>query len=295
MSRQVPQIFDRQALRRNRARAAAHLADYNFLLSRAAQDLADRLMVQNRSFDTVLCLGASGGYLRNALTERGILGDKINRLIEADLTEGLLPFGGLVLDEENLPIKPASLDAIISFWGLHHVNDLPGALVQMRQSLKPGGVFLAALPGNENLRALSTAFIESQSALVGGLRPHMHPQADLRDLAGLLQRAGFDLPVADSDVVTVRYGDPLNLLRDLRGMGESNILLGRQKTAMRRDVLADSLARFAAANTKDGKTEAQFEICYLAGFAPNANAAKYQPGDPIMRFDETPITGKNES
>ena len=298
MSKQVPQIFDRRALRRNRTRAAASLADYDFLLRRAADDIADRLMVQNRNFETVLCTGASGGYLRDELTKRGLLGTKITGLIEADITPAMLRGDGLVLDEEYLPIKPHCLDALISFWGLHQTNDLPGALVQMRQALKPDGLFLAALPGNENLRALSTAFIESQSQLTGGVRPHMHPSADLRDLAGLLQRAGFNLPVADSDVVSVRYGDPLRLLRDLRGMGESNILTARAKCAMRRDVLVDTLARFAASgengSAQDGKTEAQFEICYLAGFAPPQNtgdAPKYEPGQPITRFDETPITG----
>lgn len=288
----VPHIFDRRALRRNRARAAAHLADYDFLLRRAADDVADRLAVQNRHFEKLLCLGASGGMLRAALQTRGLLGDKIGQFIEADLTPALLPHGGLVLDEEALPIAAASLDAVVSFWGLHHVNDLPGALVQMRHSLKPDGLFLAALPGNENLRALSTAFIESQSALTGSLRPHMHPQADLRDLAGLLQRAGFALPVADSDVVRVRYQDPHRLLKDLRGMGESNILTARHKGPMRRDVLADSLKRFTDATQMDGKAEAQFEICYLAGFAPSDSSSKAQDetGQPISRFDETGLT-----
>ncbi|MGC6534464.1 MAG: class I SAM-dependent methyltransferase [Parvibaculales bacterium] len=292
MSRQVPQIFDRLALRRNRQRAAARLADYDFLLRRAAADIADRLMVQNRNFDRLLCLGASGGYLRNELQARGLLGSKIGQLIEADLTDAMLAQGGLVLDEECLPLKPACLDGLVAFWGLHHVNDLPGALLQMRQALKPDGVFLAALPGNENLRALSSAFIESQSALTGAVRPHMHPSADLRDLAGLLQRAGFALPVADSDLVEVRYGDPLRLLRDLRGMGESNILQARHKGAMRRDVLVDTLSRFSAANQQDGKTVAVFEICYLAGFAPaGTQTGPHEPGTLITRFDETPITG----
>lgn len=289
----VPQIFDRRALRRNRTRAAAHLADYDFLLRRAAQDLTDRLAVQNRHFDKLLCLGASGGLLRETLKSRGLLGDKINHLIEADLTPALLPHGGLVLDEETLPLAMGKLDGIVSFWGLHHVNDLPGALVQIRQSLKPDGLFLAALPGNENLRALSTAFIESQSALTERVRPHMHPQADLRDLAALMQRAGFALPVADSDVVRVRYQDPHRLLKDLRGMGESNILAARHKAPMRRDVLADSLARFTKATQINAKAEACFEICYLAGFAPPDAARPHAPheaGQPIKRFDETGLT-----
>ena len=294
MQNKVPQIFDRAALARNRHRAAARLDAYDFLLRRAALDLADRLAVQNRHFDTVLVLGASGGILRDTLSEKGLMGRQINRLIEADLTDAMLPQGGLVLDEECLPLKPACLDGLVAFWGLHHVNDLPGALLQMRQALKPDGVFLAALPGNENLRALSSAFIESQSALTGAVRPHMHPSADLRDLAGLLQRAGFALPVADSDLVEVRYGDPLRLLRDLRGMGESNILQARHKGAMRRDVLHDVMTRLNMMRGADNKFEAVFEICYLAGFAPTQDATRHEPGQPITRFNETVITEAND-
>lgn len=292
----VPQIFDRAALARNRQRAAAHLTAFDFLLRRAADDLVDRLAVQNRRFETVLVLGASGGYLRHALQDRGLLKDKVNRLIETDMTAAMLPEGGIVLDEEVLPVAKASLDGVVSLWGLHHVNDLPGALLQICQALKPDGLFLAALPGNENLRALSSAFIESQSALTGAVRPHMHPFADLRDLAGLMQRAGFALPVADSDEVSVHYQDPLTLLRDLRGMGESNILTARHKGPMRRDVLRDTLARLTAShnNAPGAKMEAIFEICYLAGFAPTQNAARHEPGQPITRFDETALAQNTE-
>ncbi|MGB1550930.1 MAG: methyltransferase domain-containing protein, partial [Parvibaculales bacterium] len=145
MSREVPHIFDRQRLRQNRTRRAAKLADYDFLLRRAAEDLAGRIALQNRQFDTALCLGASGGILREALATQG--GARIGRLIEADLTHALVPQGGLVLDEEKLPIKAHSLDLIVALWGLHHVNDLPGALLQIRHALKPDGLFLAALPG----------------------------------------------------------------------------------------------------------------------------------------------------
>ena len=290
MQNKVPQIFDRAALARNRHRAAARLDAYDFLLRRAALDLTDRLAVQNRHFDTVLVLGASGGILRDTLNEKGLMGRQINRLIEADLTNALLPQGGLVLDEERLPLRAGCLDAVVSFWGLHHVNDLPGAFVQICRALKPDGLFLAALPGNENLRALSTAFIESQSALDTGLRAHMHPFADLRDLAGLMQRAGFALPVADSDVVPVRYRDPMTLLRDLRGMGESNILTTRHKAPMRRDVLHDVMTRLNMMRGADNKFEAVFEICYLAGFAPTQDATRHEPGQPITRFNETVMT-----
>lgn len=292
MSRDVPQIFDRRALRANRRRAAAGLPAHDFLLRRAADELADRLQVHNRRFRRAVCLGASGGLLRAEAEARGLVGPaasggKIDAWLDADLSAALLPQGGLVLDEENLPLKPKSCDLIISFWGLHHVNDLPGALIQICRALTPDGLFLAALPGNDNLRALQSAFLAAETELLGGVRPHIHPFADLRDLAGLMQRAGFALPVADSLPVPVRYGDPLRLLADLRGMGESNVLAARHKAPLRRDVLASALARFTAATQQDGKAVADFEICYLAGFAPGGAAAKHEPGTPITRFDDS--------
>ncbi|MGB2293965.1 MAG: methyltransferase domain-containing protein, partial [Parvibaculales bacterium] len=267
MSREVPHIFDRQRLRQNRTRRAAKLADYDFLLRRAAEDLAGRIALQNRQFDTALCLGASGGILHKALATQG--GARIGRLIEADLTHALVPQGGLVLDEEKLPIKAHSLDLIVALWGLHHVNDLPGALLQIRHALKPDGLFLAALPGGATLAELRAAFLNSEASLLGGVQPHIHPFADLQDLAGLMQRAGFALPVADSDMVAVRYQEPLKLLDDLRGMGEANVLTARPKHFLRRDVLRAALAQFSVATQEDGKAVAQFELCYLAGWAPH--------------------------
>ena len=291
MAHQVPQIFDRRRLRNNRFRRAATLSDYDFLLTRAADDLANRIALQNRHFDTAFCLGASGGYLRQALTSQPTA--QIGRLIDSDLTHALLPQGGIVLDEESLPLKPASLDLIVSLWGLHHVNDLPGALLQARRALKPDGLFLAALPGGATLAALRAAFIDTESRLLGGAQPHLHPYADLQDLAGLMQRAGFSLPVADSDMVTVRYQNPYRLLDDLRGMGEANVLNARPRQFMRRDVLMTALAQFAEDSASDGKAVAEFELCYLAGWAPHeTHNRKHEEGAPITRFDETALPPK---
>ncbi|MBL6762190.1 MAG: methyltransferase domain-containing protein [PS1 clade bacterium] len=284
----VPRIFDRARLRRNRARRAAALAQYDFLLRRAADDLAGRIAVQNRHFETALCLGASGGVLREALNAQG--GGRIATLIEADISANLVPSGGLVLDEEALPIKPQSLDLVVAAWGLHHVNDLPGALVQIRRALKPDGLFLAALPGGATLAPLRAAFLDAEAALMGGAQPHIHPFADLQDLAALMQRAGFALPVADSDMVAVRYQNPYRLLDDLRGMGEANILTTRPRRALRRDVLTRALAQFAATTQQAGKAVAEFELCYLAGWAPHDSHNKpHQEGQPITRFDESAL------
>jgi SAM-dependent methyltransferase len=292
MQSNVPQIFDRARLRRNRARRAAALGDYDFLLRRAANDLAGRIALQNRRFDTALCLGASagasGGVLRDALAAHGDA--RIATLIEADMAAPLVPQGGLVLDEEALPLKPHSLDLIVSLWGLHHVNDLPGALLQIRHALKPDGLFLAALPGGATLAALRAAFLQSEAAILGGAQPHIHPFADLQDLAGLMQRAGFALPVADSDMVHVRYKNPYRLLDDLRGMGEANVLTARPRQFLRRDVLTAALAQFAQETQEDGKAVATFEICYLAGWAPHESQQQaHEEGQPFTRCDESAL------
>ena len=291
MQSNVPQIFDRARLRRNRARRAAGLGDYDFLLRRAAHDLAGRIALQNRTFDTALCLGASGRILHRALSQQG--GDRIGRLIEADMTPALVSAGGLVLDEESLPLKPQSLDLVISLWGMHHVNDLPGAFLQIRRALKPDGLFLAALPGGATLTALRAAFLAIEAEILGGAHPHIHPFADLQDLAGLMQRAGFALPVADSDIVNVRYQNPYRLLDDLRGMGEANVLTARPRHFLRRDVLAAALAQFAAQTQEDGKAVADFEICYLAGWAPHESQTQaHEEGQPFTRFDESALPDK---
>ena len=294
MTSEVPQIFDRARLRKNRQRRAAGLSDCDFLLRRAADDLANRIALQNRCFQNALCLGASGGYLRHAL--RAHPQAAIQHLWDSDLTAALLPEGGVVLDEERLPLKPQSLDLLVSLWGLHHVNDLPGALLQARRALKPDGLFLAALPGGSTLSALRAAFIETESRLLGGAQPHLHPYADLQDLAGLMQRAGFSLPVADSDVVRVRYQNPYRLLDDLRGMGEANVLTNRPRQFLRRDVVMQALAGFAETTAEDGKAVAEFEICYLAGWAPDeSHGRKHEEGKKLTRFDETALPPKPAS
>ena len=166
-------------------------------------------------------------------------------------------------------------------------------MLQIRHALKPDGLFLAALPGGATLSELRAAFLNSEASLLGGVQPHIHPFADLQDLAGLMQRAGFALPVADSDMVAVRYQEPLKLLDDLRGMGEANVLTARPKHFMRRDVLRAALAQFSAATQEDGKAVAQFELCYLAGWAPHErHNERHKEGETINRFDETALPAK---
>ncbi len=286
MTGSVPQIFDRRRLAAQRTRAAAGFAAHDFLLRHIGEDLATRLSLQKKQFECALCLGSSGGLLRHALHET----TQITYLIDADLTAAMLPENGprLVLDEEALPFADSSFDLVIAHWGLHHVNDLPGTLVQIRRALKPDGLFIAALPGSQTLSALRQAFVQAESDLTGRATPHIHPFAELRDLGGLLQRTGFALPVADAEIVPVRYASPLTLLADLRGMGEANILTQRARHGLRRDVLMRALACFTQATQStqcDGKTIANFEICYLAGWAHHDSQQQpLRPGSATTRL-----------
>lgn len=266
-------IFDRRLLRRRRDRSAADLHAHDFLLTEIAERLADRLSDVARTFPLALDLGARDGILARTLKGRG----GIETLIQSDAAlinvlraarDGL----ALVVDEELLPFAPQSFDAVLSNLALHWTNDLPGALAQIRNSLKPDGLFLASLFGAGTLSELRTCLMEAEIAETGGVSPRVSPFADLRDAAGLLQRAGFALPVADLDTVTVTYGDFFALLHDLRGMGEANALINRLKRPTRRAVFARAAAiyqdRFA---DPEGRLRATFQILFLTGWAPHAS------------------------
>jgi NADH dehydrogenase [ubiquinone] 1 alpha subcomplex assembly factor 5 len=263
-------IFDRRLLRERRSRAAGELHAHDFLLTEIAERLVDRLSDIARRFPLALDLGARDGILSRTFQGRG----GIETLIQSDgsLVNARRLRGGpaLVTDEELLPFKEQSFDAILSNLALHWVNDLPGALAQIRSCLKPDGLFLASLFGTGTLQELRTALMEAELAETGGASPRVSPFADLRDAAGLLQRAGFALPVADADTVTVTYGDFFALLRDLRGMGETNLLLERLKNPTRRTVFARAAAiyqgRFADA---EGRLPATFQVLFLTGWTPD--------------------------
>ena len=174
------------------------------MLDRVADDLADRLAAVLRRFDLALDLGTPGEAVRAALARLGSVGDRSWRPMRAARPASPMP-PLVVADEEALPFRDASLDLVVSALALQFVNDLPGALVQIRRALKPDGLFLAALIGGETLTELRQSFAAAESEIEGGVSPRVAPFADLRDLGALLQRAGFALPVTDVDRVTVRY------------------------------------------------------------------------------------------
>lgn len=280
----LPQPFDRRALRRNRERHAPAFAQHAFLFREVAERLVERLGEINRSFPTALALDARGGVLAEMLAGRG----GIETLIQADLSPALvadLPAPRLALDEEVLPFGPGSLDLVVSCLGLHWVNDLPGALAQIRYALKPDGLFLAALFGGGTLTELRQAWLDAESATRGGVSPRVAPFVEIRDAGALLQRAGFALPVADADRIAVDWPDTLALLRELRGMGEASALADRPRHLTAPATLAAALDAYP--RREDGRVEASFEIVYLAGWAPADNQQRpLRPGSAAARLAE---------
>ncbi|MFN3912377.1 methyltransferase domain-containing protein [Hyphomonas sp.] len=266
-----PQIFDRARLAARRNRVAKTFADYDFLRQRVLTDLESRLDDTSRKFERGLELGASGGELSARLIASGkaqamVAGDTAARFNDAARARGV---EAEEVDEEALPFPPASLDLVVAPLTLHWVNDLPGALAQIRRALKPDGLFVGALFGAGTLAELRSVLTEAESELMDGLAPRLSPLPGLRDMAGLLQRAGFALPVADRDTVTVRYAEPARLLADLKGMGERAAFARGTAQPLPRRVLARALELYRERHSAaDGRVPATFEILHVLGWAP---------------------------
>jgi SAM-dependent methyltransferase len=278
----APLVFDR-ALVRRRLRRALGAGYADFLLGRAVEDLDERLASVLRAFPLALDLGTPTDAATAALEASG-RAESIVRL--AGMGELGRPGRLVVGDEEILPFAPESFDLAISLLALHGVNDLPGALIQLRRALKPDGLFLGCLLGGGTLIELRQSFAQAEAELEGGISPRVAPFADVRDLGALLQRAGFALPVADVEPVAVRYADAFGLMRDLRAMGLSNALLERRRAPLRRATLmrmAQIYAqRFADA---DGRVRATFEVVWLSGWAPHESQQKpLRPGSAKTRL-----------
>jgi SAM-dependent methyltransferase len=270
-------LFDRRTRRRHRDRAAGR-GCVEFLHREVAERLIERLDDVKRDFRAVLDLGAHHGALSRALGCR----PEIERLVAADPSSGFLAqLGGMraAADPDLLPFRDGSFDLVASLLELHWAGDLPGALVQIRRVLKPGGLFLAAMLGGSTLIELRTALLEAESIEEGGASPRVSPAAELGDVAGLLLRTGFAMPVADAEKITVTYADALALMRDLRGMGETNALTARRRTPLRRATLARAALLYSERfGLPDGRIPATFEILFLTGWAPEALNAGYGTG-----------------
>jgi NADH dehydrogenase [ubiquinone] 1 alpha subcomplex assembly factor 5 len=276
------QIFDRNLVRRHRERVLRRLKEHDFLLTELTERLVDRLDDIARRFPLAADLSAWGGTIAKSL-ERPQGGERrggVKTLIRCDLSQVLLAGSDgsgprVVLSEEALPFRPGSLDLVLSVMGLHWVNDLPGALLQIRQALKPDGLFLAVLLGGETLVELRHCLTEAEASATGGVSPRVSPMVGLQDAAHLLQRAGFALPVADTETIMVTYADVLALMRDLRGMGEGNALGQRLRRPTRRAVIAKTVALYTARHAEpDGRIRATFQAIFLAGWAPDDTQQK---------------------
>jgi SAM-dependent methyltransferase len=273
-----PAPFEPWLVRQRKRRARATYTQARFLLDRAAEDLADRLDLVQRNFERTLSLGGYGVF-EAAIARRPALAARVGRIEAPDLA---------VLDLERPDYEPASFKLIVSTLALHWVNDLPGFFVQARRMLQPDGLFLASFFGGATLNELRLALIEAEAEITGGAGPRVAPFADLQDIGSLLQRAGFALPTTDRDVVTVRYGEPMRLLADLRAMGETSALRQRSPKALSRRILARTFEIYRARHgDADGRVAATFEIVTATGWAPHESQQKpLRPGSAKTRLSD---------
>ena len=285
-------VFDRRAVRDHRNRAARRLGAHDFLFREAARRLAERLDDVNRNFPLALELGAHGGILAGELASRG----GIDTLVRCDLSPQMLRAAlgkksayrgpAVASDEEYLPFAPRTFDLIVSCLSLHWVNDLPGALIQARRCLKPDGLFLAAIFGSDTLVELRRSLLEAEIAESGGAGPRVSPFTDVREAGTLLLRAGFALPVVDADALTVSYRSALDLMRDLRGMGEANAVAERRRSFTRRSTILRAAAIYADHHADSShRIPATFQILTLTGWAPDVAQQKpLAPGSAVHRL-----------
>jgi NADH dehydrogenase [ubiquinone] 1 alpha subcomplex assembly factor 5 len=254
-------VFDRLAVRRHRDRAAKTVDRVADVLRDAAERLLDRLDDTSRSFKDALDVGGRG-IVAPLLRARGM------RVIGCDLSPAMAALNGglcVAADEECLPFAPASFDLIVASLSLHWINDLPGALLQLRQALRPEGLLLASLPALGTLSELRTALTEAEAEVAGGASPRVSPFPELRDCAHLLQRAGFVLPVADVEDIRLLYANPFELLTDLRAAGETNAIRERARLTPDRGLFPAALARLPVASDRVGVT---LRMAVMTGWAP---------------------------
>lgn len=287
----APEIFDRPLLRRRLARAwAAGPAD--FLLERVVEDLLERLSLTKRSFRSALDLGTPGPHLTRAL-RAALPGLRVVHVAPIEAARADEP--SVLGEEEAPPVEPGAFDLVASALALQHVDDLPGALMAARRALRPDGLALLAMVGGRSLHELRGALAQAEEEARGGISPRVAPFVDLRDLGGLAQRAGLALPVTDVETLTVRYGDALGLMRDLRAMG-AGLALRTRGRPLTREIVARACAIYAERFADpDGRARATFEIVWLSGWAPDPSQPRpLKPGQGRMRLDAALAQAREE-
>lgn len=280
-------VFDRRLIRTKRARSAQHLTQHGFLFDWTGKQIIERLSVIKKKFPFTLQIGG-----RTTLNNPQNFG--IETLITLDSTPALSP--AIIADEEILPFKDDAFDLIFSPLNLHTTNDLPGALVQIRKSLKDDGLFIGALLGGETLHELRHAMNQAEIELYGGQSPRVAPFADLPQMGALMQRAGFNLPVIDSEKITVTYDNTFKLMQDLRLMGESNTMVQRVKHFTSRRFFQKVEEIYRNNFTEDdGRITSTFEVIFILGWKPHDSQQKpLKPGSAKTRLSDALATTEKE-
>ncbi|TWH28898.1 MULTISPECIES: methyltransferase domain-containing protein [unclassified Aminobacter] len=270
-------VFDIESLLA-RKRRAARIADEGaaFLMERAAEDLADRLSAVERRFEKGAALFSTTDAAARVMAQSG----KVASVARVEVDAGQTGFDGITAVPETVPFEPESIDLAVSLYALHEMNDVPGMLVQIRRALRPDGLFLGCMAGNGTLAELREALLAAETELYGGASPRVFPFTDVRDAGGLLQRAGLALPVADLETVTVRYDSMFGLIRDLRAMGATNVLVQRGRKPASKALFLRAAEIYAERfSDPDGRVRATFATIWLSGWAPHASQQKpLKPG-----------------
>jgi NADH dehydrogenase [ubiquinone] 1 alpha subcomplex assembly factor 5 len=279
-------VFDRRLHAMRRARAASRFSGFDFLKVAAAEDIALRLSAVNRRFAYCLDLGSHDGAVGRILRADGEVSRRVGEIVRCDLSPVYATGpGSVAADEEALPFADASFDLVVSATSLHWVNDLPGALVQIRRVLKPDGLFLGVMLGGRTLTELREVLLTAEEEVRGGAAQRVSPMLDVIDGARLLQRAGFAMPVSDADALNVRYADMLRLLRDLRGMGETSAPAQAAPGLTRAVVMRAAQLYAERFSDPDGRVRATFEFICLSGWAPSADQPRpKKPGSATVRL-----------
>ena len=279
-----PNLFDTSLLaqRRDRADRCGFIGRGDFLHREVSALVSDRLAEVTRAFSDALIIGSGGGVHAQAIA------GSIPDIRQVEWSPARARHAGIEATRfsDTLPVDPEAHDLIVSALELHWANDPVGQLIQMRRALRPDGLLVAAMFGGMTLFELRDALSRAEVEIAGGLSPRIAPMAEIRDLGGLLQRAGFAMPVADSERLTVTYPDALALMRDLRTMGETNILADRRRVGLTRPILERTCEIYARDYPADeGRISETFEIIFLTGWAPAPDQpVALRPGSAKMRL-----------
>jgi len=286
-----PKLFDYKRQHAIEARAAdMQKSDTDFLCIEAAQTIAERLEVTNRDFtyatDIFSTFNCMIPHLQTSAKIKNII--SINSINDS---RGLADTNNnqtyIQAERDVLPLKENSVNLVTSVFGLHRANDLLGSLIQIKQALVDDGLFMACIPGERTLSELRHAMLEAESQISNTASLRIDPFAEVRQAGGLLQRAGFALPVVDSEILTVRYSSLKSLIEDIRGMGATSAFYNKPNPAPR-DLfrITEEIYRQKFSDP-DGKIRASVEIIYLSGWKPHHSQQKpLKPGSAKQKLSD---------